>query len=214
MPEVREMSSIGRSASGGSWRPARAIRVSAAVHLGGLAAVVFDPISWPYVAAALVANHAALGLGGMMPRRSLLGPNLKRLPPAAGARREIALTFDDGPDPVVTPRLLDILDGHGAKASFFCVGWKAAVYPEIVREIASRGHSVENHSNRHRNGFAGYGLRRLSRDIEAAQETLAALAGCAPAFFRAPMGLRSPLLDPVLARLGLTYVSWTTRGLH
>src|SRR4030095_9428407 len=87
-----------------------------------------------------------------------------------------------------------------------------AVYPEIVREIARRGHSVENHSNRHRNGFAGYGLRRLSRDIEAAQETLSALAGRAPAFFRAPMGLRSPLLDPVLARHGLTYVSWTRRG--
>src|SRR5262245_12029149 len=165
MPEMREMSSIGRAAAGRSWRPVGAIRVSAAVHLGGLAAVVFDPISWPYVAAALVANHAALGLGGMMPRSSLLGPNLKCLPPAALARRDIALTFDDGPDPAVTPRLLDLLEGYGAKASFFCVGCKAAMYPEIVREIARRGHSVENHSNRHSNGFAGYGPRRLARDI-------------------------------------------------
>src|SRR5262245_41396836 len=145
MPGMREMSTIRCAAAGWSWRPARAIRGSAAVHLGGLAAVVLDPISWPYVAAGLVANHAALGLGGMMPRSSLLGPNLKRLPPASIARREIALTFDDGPDPAVTPRILDLLDGYKAKASFFCIGHKAATYPEVVRDIVRRGHSVENH---------------------------------------------------------------------
>jgi peptidoglycan/xylan/chitin deacetylase (PgdA/CDA1 family) len=202
-----------RQSAFGRWRPAPAIRISAAVHLAGVAAVALDPLSWPYIGAALVANHAALGLGVMMPRSTILGPNLSSLPQASALRGEIALTFDDGPDPAVTPRILDLLDRYGAKASFFCIGRKAAAYPEIVREIARRGHSVENHSNRHPNGFAGYGLRRLARDIEAAQETLGFLSGRAPAFFRAPMGLRSLFLDPVLARLGLTYVSWTRRGL-
>ena len=81
----------------GRWRPAPAIRISAAFHLGGLAAVALDPLSWPYIGAALVANHAALGLGVMMPRSTLLGPNLKCRPAASASRREIALTFDDGP---------------------------------------------------------------------------------------------------------------------
>jgi peptidoglycan/xylan/chitin deacetylase (PgdA/CDA1 family) len=213
MSDVRDISAGNQPAADSRWRPAPAIRLSAAIHLGGLAAVAFDPLSWPYVAAALVANHAALGLAGMLPRSTALGPNLNRLPEASASRGEIALTFDDGPDPTSTLPILDLLDRYQAKASFFCIGCRAARYPEIVKEIALRGHGVENHSNRHSKAFAGYTIGRLRSDIEAAQEVLAALAGRPPTFFRAPMGLRNPLLDPVLARLGLIYVSWTRRGL-
>lgn len=197
---------------GRSWQPTPAIRVSAAVHLSAIAAVAFDPLAWPYAGIALAGNHALLGVAGMCPRSALLGPNLSRLSREAVMRREIALTFDDGPDPDVTARVLDILDRHGAKASFFCIGSAAAASPDLVQEIVRRGHSIENHSHRHPKVFAAYGLGRLRREIETAQETLATLAGRPPRFFRAPVGLRSPLLDPVLARLGLTYVSWTRRG--
>jgi peptidoglycan-N-acetylglucosamine deacetylase len=195
------------------WRPAAAIRASAAFHLGGIAAVAVDPLSWPYVGAALAGNHALLGIAGMCPRSALLGPNLRRLPHESVMRREIALTFDDGPHPEVTPQVLDILDRYRARASFFCVGSTAAARPDLVQEIARRGHTVENHSQHHPSVFAAYGLARLRREVEAAQETLTAIAGRSPRFFRAPAGLRNPLLDPVLARLGLTYVSWTRRGL-
>ncbi|MGH8641916.1 MAG: polysaccharide deacetylase family protein, partial [Burkholderiales bacterium] len=147
------------------------------------------------------------------PRGPILGPNLNRLPAAAVRRKEVCLTFDDGPDPEITRRVLELLDQHQAKASFFCVGERATVHPEIVKEIAGRGHSVENHSQRHSWTFAWYGLRRLRREVEAAQEALGRIAGRTPMFFRAPMGLRSPLLDPVLAAQGLRYVSWTRRGL-
>jgi len=213
MSYVPDLGAASQPAAGGRWRPAPAIRLSAVFHLGSLAAVALDPPSWPYIGAALAANHAALGLAGMLPRSTTLGPNLNRLPQAAASRGEIALTFDDGPDPSATLPILDMLDRYQAKASFFCIGRQAAMYPDVVREIARRGHGIENHSNRHSKAFAGYGIRRLQCDIEAAQEVLAALAGRPPAFFRAPMGLRNPLLDPVLARLGLTYVSWTRRGL-
>lgn len=212
MSDVRDISAGDQPAAGSRWRPAPAIRLSAAFHLGGLAAVALDPLSWPYIGAALVANHAALGLAVMLPRSSVLGPNLNRLPQASASRGEIALTFDDGPDPAATPRILDLLDRYEAKASFFCIGCKAVLYPDLVKEIARRGHGIENHSNRHPKAFAAHGIRRLQRDIETAQDVLAALAGRPPVFFRAPMGLRNPLLDPVLARLGLTYVSWTRRG--
>lgn len=189
-----------------------AIRLSAALHLGGVATLAFDPSSWPQVGAAFIANHAALGIAGIIPKSGVLGPNLTRLPPAAALRGEVALTFDDGPDPVSTPAVLDLLDRHGAKASFFCIGRAATLYPDIVREIARRGHGVENHSNSHPGAFATYGFKRLQAEVESAQAALAAIAGRAPVFFRAPMGLRNPFLDPVLARLGLIYVSWTRRG--
>jgi peptidoglycan/xylan/chitin deacetylase (PgdA/CDA1 family) len=198
--------------SGRNWRPTPAIRVSVAVHLTGLAGVALDPVSWDYIAAALAGNHLALGLAGMWPRSTLLGSNLRSLPEDSVSRREIALTFDDGPDPVVTPRVLEVLDQYQAKASFFCIGSKAAVYPAIIQDMVRRGHSVENHTHTHPAAFATYGVRRLRREIEDSQETLTAICGRKPAFFRAPAGVRSPLLDPVLARLGLQYVSWTRRG--
>jgi peptidoglycan-N-acetylglucosamine deacetylase len=213
MSDVRDITAGTQTEAGRRWRPAPAIQISAAIHVGGLAAVALDPLAWPYIGAALIANHAALGVAGMMPRSSMLGPNLTRLPHASASRGEIALTFDDGPDPATTPALLNLLDRHEAKASFFCVGRKAALYPHLVREMARRGHAVENHSNSHPGAFAAYGARRLQGEIGSAQETLGAISGRAPAFFRAPMGLRNPFLDPVLARLGLTYVSWTRRGL-
>ena len=100
----------------------------------------------------------------------------------------------------------------GYQASFYVVGEKALKHPEIIQEIVKRGHAVENHSHRHANGFAFYGSRRLQEEIETAQNTIAEIAGTPPRFFRAPMGLRTPFLDPVLARLGLHYSTWTRRG--
>jgi peptidoglycan/xylan/chitin deacetylase (PgdA/CDA1 family) len=85
-------------------------------------------------------------------------------------------------------------------------------HPELVRDIVRRGHGVENHSDSHRYTFAMLGLGATRRDVAAAQSALAELAGRAPRFFRPPMGLRSPLLDPILHEAGLRLVSWTRRG--
>lgn len=194
------------------WRPTFAIRLSLLLHAAALVSVVLQPASWPWALAAVLGNHCLLTLAVFLPRGQLLGPNLVCLPAQASARGEVCLTFDDGPDPEVTPQVLELLDRHRAKASFFCVGEKAAANHDLVGEIARRGHSLENHSQRHSNAFALYGLLRLRRDVEAAQAVISRIAGRAPRYFRAPMGLRSPLLDPVLARCGLHYVSWTHRG--
>lgn len=196
----------------GRWRPAPAIRVSMTLHAAGAIALAVHPAWWPWVLGGLAGNHLVLIAAALWPRGRLLGPNLNRLPAGALGRREVALTFDDGPDPEVTPRVLELLDRYQAKASFFCIGEKAAAFPETVREIARRGHSVENHSHRHSSAFAFYGMFRLRREVEAAQAIIAGITGRTPAFFRAPAGFRSPLLDPVLAKRGLRYVSWTRRG--
>jgi peptidoglycan/xylan/chitin deacetylase (PgdA/CDA1 family) len=194
------------------WRATPAIKVSAVVHVGALFTLAFEPALWPWALGAVALNHLFLSCAVLWPRGRLLGPNLTGLPAAAVARREVSLNFDDGPDPDVTPRVLDLLDRHQAKASFFCVGEKAAAHPDIVREIARRGHSVENHSHRHPHAFAFYGMRGLGREVDAAQSVIARITGRAPGFFRAPAGFRSPLLDAVLAARGLRYVSWTRRG--
>jgi peptidoglycan/xylan/chitin deacetylase (PgdA/CDA1 family) len=182
------------------------------LHVAGAAVLVFRFPLWPWVLAVLAVNHLLLSAAVLWPRGRVLGPNRVRLPSSSAARNEVSLNFDDGPDPKVTPRVLDLLDRHHARASFFCVGEKAAAFPELVREIAQRGHSVENHSHRHPNAFAFYGPWRLRREVDAAQAAIAGATGRAPEFFRAPAGFRSPMLDPVMAPRGLQYVSWTRRG--
>jgi len=182
------------------------------VHAAGVVVLVLVPSLWPWVLGGLVVNHLLLTAAVLWPRGRVLGPNLVRLPIAAVARNEVSLNFDDGPDPEVTPRVLDLLDRYQARASFFCIGEKAAAFPELVKEIARRGHSVENHSHRHSNAFAFYGLGGLRREVDAAQAAIAGITGRSPAFFRAPAGFRSPLLDPVMAACGLRYVTWTRRG--
>ena len=188
------------------------MRASVLVHAAAIVLLAADPQAWPWAVGVLGANHLVLLCAALSPNDRLLGPNLSSLPVSAAGRGEICLTFDDGPNPDVTPRVLDLLDGFQAKASFFCIGERAAAHPELVREIARRGHSVENHSYHHRSAFAFFGTAWLKRQVDAAQETLTSLAGRPPAFFRAPAGFRSPLLHFVLSNAGLHYVSWTRRG--
>src|SRR5689334_23380253 len=124
-----------------SWRPVPAIQLSMLVHAAAIAAIAIQPGLWPSALAALIGNHLLLSAAVLWPRGRILGPNLIRLPAAAALRREVSLNFDDGPDPEVTPRVLDLLDRYQVQASFFCIGAKAAAYPDIVKEIARRGHS-------------------------------------------------------------------------
>jgi peptidoglycan/xylan/chitin deacetylase (PgdA/CDA1 family) len=188
------------------------LRLSFLLHGALLALLALAPPCWPWVLAGLAANHALLAAVGLWPRSRWLGSNWTRLPPEAQAEGAIALTIDDGPDPQVTPRVLDLLDRHGVKATFFCIGERAARYPDLCRDIVRRGHAVENHSQHHRHTFSLLGLAGMTREIQAAQDTLAAITGCHPRFFRAPAGLRNPFLDPALARLGLQLAAWSRRG--
>lgn len=196
----------------GSWQPSPTLKASAIVHAGALASLLLEPGTWPAAAGALAANHALLTAAGLLPRSTLLGPNLTRLPAAAAARGEVVISIDDGPDPEVTPRVLDQLDAAGAHASFFCIGQRAIAHPGLVRDIIARGHTIENHSEHHWKRFSTLGPGAMAREISAAQASLAALTGRPPRYFRAPAGLRNPFLDPVLAPLELQLASWTRRA--
>jgi peptidoglycan-N-acetylglucosamine deacetylase len=194
------------------WRPSPLVRASFGLHAGALALVLARPSAWPWAVGAVLADHALLTAAGLTPRSALLGPNWIRLPDAAAGRRELAITLDDGPDPRITPRVLDLLEERRARATFFCIGQRVQRHAELAREMVRRGHSVENHSHRHLNYFSLLGPRGLVAEIERAQDIIGITTGQQPLFFRAPVGLRSPFLDPVLSRLGLRLASWTRRG--
>jgi chitin deacetylase len=190
------------------WQPTGFIKASAVAHAGALAALAV-PGAAPWSLALLVANHAALTAAGLWPRSSLLGPNVLRLD---SGRPEIAITIDDGPNPEITPAVLKILAEHHAKATFFCIADRARAHPELVRQIIDAGHDIENHSMFHRHNFSVMGMGGLKKELMQAQQTLHALTGRMPQFFRAPAGLRNPFLDPILHGLNLRLASWTRRG--
>lgn len=193
------------------WTPSCAIRASAVLHAGAALGLV-SGVPWQLATGAVAANHAALTLAGLWPRSTLLGLNLRALSSNACLAGQVSITIDDGPNPSVTPAVLDILDAANAKASFFCIGRAVDTYPHLAREIVRRGHGIENHSFAHRHHFSLMGMQALRKEISKAQECIAQCTGHAPVFFRAPAGLRSPLLDPVLQDLNLSLVSWTRRG--
>lgn len=202
----------GNTAISRPWRPTPTLLLSAATHGAAGIGTLLAPAWWPWALAAVAADHVLLTAAGLWPRSTLLGPNLTRLPAAATGPGRVALTIDDGPDPEVTPWVLDLLDAAQAKASFFCIGHRARRHPALCREIVARGHRLENHGDSHSKAFATFGPRRMRRDIVAAQSCLADITGQAPRFFRPTAGLRNPWLEPILASLNLYLATWTRRG--
>jgi len=188
------------------------VRASLALHLASAATCAAWPRLWPLALGGVLLDHGLLLGGSLLPRSSLVGPNLRHLPQDEVRKRHVALTFDDGPDPEVTPRVLDCLDRSGAKATFFCVGRRAAAHAGLVAEISRRGHRVENHSYGHSNAFCLLGPWGLAKEIDRAQDLLGRLTGSSPRWFRAPAGIRNPWLDGVLCARGLELVSWTRRA--
>ncbi len=185
---------------------------SIAWHLAGAAALAAVPSRWPWVAAALVTNHALIALAGIMPRAQILGPCRSRLAPPKGTGGRVALTFDDGPDPEVTPAVLKILEDRGVAATFFPIGQRAANHPSLVKGIAAAGHSLGNHSWSHSPAFFFHSYTRLAEEIDRSQELLEALGGKWPTHFRAPAGIRGPFLQPMLERRSLCLTAWNRRG--
>lgn len=177
---------------------------------GHVAAVVLAALGWWLSAlVVLLPSGFLLVWGSLWPHSRLFGPVLRRLPTS---ERSVWLSFDDGPD-ADTVALLDVLDRHRARATFFLVGARATRQPALVRAIAERGHAIGNHSHSHPSGrFWMLSGRGFEREIADAQATLTSLAGRPPRWFRAVAGLTNPLLDPVLRRHGLSRVSWSGRG--
>jgi len=139
----------------------------------------------------------------MWPTSQLFGPTFIA-PPRPG---ELALTFDDGPNPVWTPRLLDLLASHDVRATFFLVGSRAQAQPALVHQIVAAGHLIGNHSWSHPN-LALSSARRIDEELSRTNQILAQIAGAPIRYFRPPYGARRPEVLRAARRLGMLPVLW------
>jgi len=198
-----------------------ALRASTLRHAYARFALALSPVPvvvwlvWrgqPLAAALLFCTVlTTMTIGTLVPRCALFGRMIKRLPQAGD---QALLTIDDGPHPVHTPAILDILDRHKIKALFFLVGARAAQHPQLVRDILARGHEIGNHTQTHP-AATFWMLRpaRLWREIAGCQETLAALCpGPPPRFFRPPAGHHNLVTALIARSLGLRMMMWSARG--
>jgi peptidoglycan/xylan/chitin deacetylase (PgdA/CDA1 family) len=139
----------------------------------------------------------------MWPASQLFGPTL--IAPARPG--ELALTFDDGPNPAWTPRLLEILARHDVRATFFLLGSRAQTEPTLVRQIAAAGHLIGNHSWSHPN-LALASASRIKEELSRTSQTLEEITGAPVRFFRPPFGARRPEVLRTARRLGMVPVMW------
>lgn len=129
-------------------------------------------------------------------------------------RREVWITIDDGPTPAHTEKILDVLERHSARATFFVIGSRAAHSPQLIEEILRRGHMVANHTFTHPSGsFWCASPARIAAEIDQCDEILNGQLPRSELFFRAPAGLKNPFVHPALARRGKPLIGWTVRGL-
>jgi len=164
-----------------------------------------SPNSWLIgVPAGLAAASAAVVYGAVHPRSQLFGGTICR----SSSREKLAITFDDGPNPAITPKLLDLLDAHNARATFFLIGRFARECPDLVRETIARGHLVANHTQTHPNLFWSSPLR-IRAEMEQCRDAIAEITGAAPAWFRPPYGFRNPWVISSAQALGMRTVMWT-----
>ncbi len=132
----------------------------------------------------------------------------RRLESAADA---VALTFDDGPHAEGTPAVLEALAAAGARATFFLVGEQVERHPEIAAEIAAAGHGIALHGHRHRN-LLRVPPRALARDLDRAQDLIAAATGRVPRVYRPPYGIFSPAALVLARRRGWEPMLWSRWG--
>ena len=128
-------------------------------------------------------------------------------------RKEVWLTIDDGPDPVDTPRILDLLARYGARATFFVKGKHVRRYPEEAAEIIRQGHSLGNHSDTHPSArFWCFGPRMIAQEIDQCNKAILDVTGNPTTWFRAPVGMKNPFVHPLLDARKMRLIGWSARG--
>jgi peptidoglycan/xylan/chitin deacetylase (PgdA/CDA1 family) len=166
-------------------------------------------LRWFLLSGLCSVSGLAIGLGVSFPGLRMFGRSLCAFDTM---RKAVALTFDDGPDPVTTPAVLKVLAEHNAHATFFCVGVKVRQHADLVRRIMSEGHQVENHSYAHSHWTNLFPAHRLIADLEQAQMAIAALTGRKPTLFRPPMGLTNLRVFKAAKFLDLQVTGYTARA--
>jgi peptidoglycan/xylan/chitin deacetylase (PgdA/CDA1 family) len=156
------------------------------------------------VPAAVIATGGVAAYGAAYPRAQLFGPTICR----TSSARKLAITFDDGPNPAITPKLLDLLDRYHAKATFFLIGKFVRECPELVKETVARGHVVGNHTELHPNLF-WLNPVKVQVELRLCHDAIRHAMGTTAKWFRPPFGMRNPWVIPAATELGYKTVMWT-----
>ncbi len=156
------------------------------------------------VPGALAAATGLVAYAGRYPDAKIFGPAITH----TNSPRKLAVTFDDGPNPAMTPKLLDLLERHKVRATFFVVGKYVREQPELLRETVARGHVIGNHTDSHPNLF--WTSASQTRDeLRRCHDAIASALNAPPKFFRPPFGWRNPWLASATSELHLQVVTWT-----
>ncbi len=142
--------------------------------------------------------------GAVYPRAQLFGPTVCR----TNRPDRLAITFDDGPNPAITPKILEMLSRYDAKATFFLVGKYVRESPSLVKEIAQRGHALGNHTDTHPNLFF-CGPLETSEELRRCHDAIHQATWAEPRWFRPPFGIRSPWVSEIVHRQGMRTAMWT-----
>lgn len=159
----------------------------------------------PIAAAAVGASAGLAAWGAFHPAAQLFGRTLR----FTGRKSALALTIDDGPNPAATPRLLEILEQHGVRATFFLIGRHVRACPGLAAEIVARGHAVGNHTETHPQ-LTWLSSRETEDELHRCQEAVEKATGRVPRRMRPPYGARGPQTAGAVQRAGLgTVVMWS-----
>jgi peptidoglycan/xylan/chitin deacetylase (PgdA/CDA1 family) len=190
------------------WRYSAVSRALVFVGLHAVAIVIGLKFGWLWAVACGALIAASYCWAVLNPGSQWLGPIICKT-----NDDEILITIDDGPDPHDTPILLDLLDKYQTKAIFFMIGEKAQAHPDLVREVARRGHEIGNHTFTHpQASFWCAGPWRTRREILQCQQVIQQITGKSPRWFRAPVGHRNLFVYPIVRGLGLGVMAWSRRG--
>ena len=154
--------------------------------------------------AAVASLSGVAAYGAAWPRSQIFGRTIY----STNSPRKLALTFDDGPNPAITPQLLTLLEHHQARATFFVIGKFVRDNPALAREVVAAGHIIGNHTETHPNLF-WCGKNETREQLRRCNEAISAATGNSPRWFRPPYGFRSPWLSGVAREFHLSTVMWT-----
>jgi peptidoglycan/xylan/chitin deacetylase (PgdA/CDA1 family) len=182
-----------------------------------LSSLAWCGLAWPHarpgsleLALALAGLVLYATYGVLWPQCGMYGEALSRGKP--GSRR-VALTFDDGPHPVTTRAVLELLRAHDARATFFVLGHKVEAHPEVVREIHAAGHTLGIHGFQHDRLFSFRSPGYARRQVERTRQAIASACGVSPSLFRPPVGFASYRTFRGAERAAARVIAWSVRSL-
>ncbi|HYG02550.1 MAG TPA: polysaccharide deacetylase family protein [Chryseosolibacter sp.] len=188
----------------------RVVNIVALLMLASLlmAEVLVNIPSYPFILL-FISYVAAVAYGSVVMSAQMFGINTTC---GDSSKRQIALTFDDGPIPGKTEEVLRILEQHHVKAAFFCIGSRVNGSPDLVNEVVKRGHIVGNHSYSHKPWFGFLSFTKVRAELAAANSAIFKVIGKEPVFFRPPYGVTNPMIGKAAFAGNFHSIGWSIRS--